>query len=77
MERHALTTLAVIVLVNGDPLKDLSILTHPAKVQLVMKDGIIYKDCATPVPHEAAALHLPGADRPLQEEGVKEALAGL
>lgn len=49
-------------------------LTDPAKVQLVMKDGVIHKDCATPVPHEAA-LNLSGADRPLQEEGVKEALA--
>jgi len=68
--------LADIVLVNGDPLKDLSLLTDPAKIQLVMKDGVIYKDCATPVPREAA-LHLPGADRPLQEEGVKEALAEL
>ena len=66
--------LADIVLVNGNPLEDLSVLTDPAKVQLVMKDGVIHKDCATPVPHEAA-LHLPGADRPLQEEGVKEALA--
>ena len=66
--------LADLVLVNGDPLKDLAILTDPAKVQLVMKDGVIHKDCATPVPHEAA-LHLPSADRPLQEEGVKEALA--
>ena len=66
--------LADIVLVNGNPLEDLSVLTDPAKVQLVMKDGVIHKDCATPVPSEAA-LHLPGADRPLQEEGVKEALA--
>ncbi|WP_077033440.1 amidohydrolase family protein [Pelomonas sp. KK5] len=66
--------LADIVLVDGDPLKDLALLLDPAKVQLVMKDGVIHKDCATPVPAEAA-LHLPGADRPLQEEGVKEAIA--
>lgn len=39
-----------------------------------MKDGVIHKDCSTPVPAEAA-LHLPGADRPLQEEGVREAIA--
>jgi hypothetical protein len=39
-----------------------------------MKDGLTPKDCSTPVPQEAA-LHLAGADRPLQEEGVKEALA--
>lgn len=60
--------------VDGDPLKNLALLTDPAKGQLVMNDGVIHKDCSTPVPHEAA-LHLPGADRPLQEEGVKEALA--
>ncbi|MBV5295463.1 MAG: amidohydrolase family protein [Curvibacter lanceolatus] len=68
--------LADIVLVEGNPLKNLALLLDPAKVQLVMKDGAIHKDCATPVPSEAA-LHLPGADRPLQEEGVKEALADL
>lgn len=68
--------LADIVLVDGNPLKNLALLLDPAKVQLVMKDGAIHKDCATPVLSEAA-LHLPGADRPLQEEGVKEALADL
>lgn len=66
--------LADIVLIDGDPLKNLALLTDPAKVQLVMKDGVIHKDCATPVPPEAA-LHLAGTDRPLQEEGVKEAMA--
>lgn len=66
--------LADIVLVDGNPLKDLSLLVDPAKVQLVMKEGVIHKDCSTPVPSEAA-LHLPGADRPLQEDGVREALA--
>lgn len=57
--------LADIVLVDGDPLKNLAVLLDPAKVQLVMKDGVIHKECSTPVPAEAA-LHLPGADRPLQ-----------
>jgi len=66
--------MADIVLVDGDPLTNLSLLTDPAKIQLVMKDGVIHKDCATPVPHEAA-MRLPASDRPLQEEGVKEALA--
>jgi imidazolonepropionase-like amidohydrolase len=67
---------ADIVLVDGDPLQDLSILTDPAKIQLVMKDGVIYKECATPTPKDAA-LHLEGADFPLREEGVKEALAEM
>jgi imidazolonepropionase-like amidohydrolase len=68
--------LADIVLVDGDPLENLALLTDPAKIQLVMKDGVIYKDCATPVPAQAA-LHLEGADSPLQEPGVREALAEM
>jgi hypothetical protein len=59
---------------RDDRLENLALLTGPAKAQLVMKDGAIHSDWSTPVPSEAA-LHLPGADRPLQEEGVKEALA--
>jgi hypothetical protein len=55
--------IANIVLVDGDPLKNLALLTDPAKVQLVMKDGAIHKDCSTPVPSEAA-LHLPGRRSP-------------
>ena len=50
--------LADIVLVDGNPLKDLSLLTDPAKVQLVMKDGVIYKDCATPVPRRPRCIWL-------------------
>lgn len=68
--------LADIVLVSGNPLNDLSILKDPAKIQLVMKEGVIYKECSTPVPADAA-LHLEGADFPLREEGVKEALAEM
>lgn len=37
--------LADILLVNGDPLKDISILTDPEKtLALIMKGGVIYKD---------------------------------
>lgn len=36
--------IADIVLVDGDPLEDLSVLTDRAKVQLVMKDGVIHKN---------------------------------
>jgi imidazolonepropionase-like amidohydrolase len=68
--------IADLVLVDGDPLQDLGLLTDPARIQLVMKDGVIHKDCATPTPKDAA-LHLQGADYPLQEEGVREALAEL
>ena len=68
--------LADIILVNGNPLEDLSVLLDPGRIQLVMKDGAIHKDCESPVSTEAA-LHLEGADFPLREEGVKEALAEL
>ncbi len=68
--------IADIVLVDGDPLADLSVLTDPARVQLVMKEGAIFKECSTPAPPQAA-LHLEGGDHPLREEGVKEALAEM
>ncbi|AVS91094.1 amidohydrolase family protein [Paracidovorax avenae] len=68
--------IADIVLVDGDPLADLSVLTDPARIQLVMKEGAIFKECSTPAPAEAA-LHLEGGDHPLREEGVKEALAEM
>ncbi len=67
---------ADLLLVDGDPLQDLSVLTDPARIQLVMKDGVIHKECSTPTPKDAA-LHLEGADFPLREEGVKEALAEI
>lgn len=66
--------LADLVLVDGNPLENLALLTEPAKINLVMKDGIIYKDCNMPM-LQHAALHLPGGDFPLQEEGVREAIA--
>jgi len=66
--------LADMVLIDGNPLKDLSLLVDPAKVQLVMKEGVIHKECSTPVPADPA-LHRPGADFPLREEGVSEAIA--
>ena len=37
---------ADILLVNGNPLKDISILTrYEETINLIMKDGKIYKDC--------------------------------
>jgi imidazolonepropionase-like amidohydrolase len=66
--------LADIVLVDGNPLENLSLLTDPAKIQLVMKDGVICKELASPVPKDAA-LHLPAAERPLQDDGMREATA--
>jgi hypothetical protein len=32
--------------VNGNPLKDISILTrYEETINLIMKDGLVYKDC--------------------------------
>jgi len=36
--------LADLVLVDGDPLADITILQEPARIVLVMKDGVVYKD---------------------------------
>lgn len=66
--------LADIVMVAENPLNDLSVLTDPAKIVLVMKDGVIQRDLFAAAPDDAA-LHYPGADFPLREEGIKEALA--
>ncbi len=35
--------LADLILVDGDPLADISVVADPARVKLVMKDGIVYK----------------------------------
>ena len=40
---------ADLLLINGDPLKDLSVLEHPeTSLALIMKDGRIYKDNVRP-----------------------------
>jgi imidazolonepropionase-like amidohydrolase len=35
--------LADLILVDGDPLEDIAVVADPARVKLVMKDGIVYK----------------------------------
>lgn len=68
--------LADVVMVDGNPLEDLSLLVDPARICLVMKDGQIHKDASNTGLNDAA-LHRQGADFPLQEEGIHEALAGV
>jgi imidazolonepropionase-like amidohydrolase len=63
--------LADLLMVDGDPLADLSILTDPAKIALVMKDGVLYKELCSHSP-DGAAIH--ASDNPYYDEGVKEAL---
>jgi imidazolonepropionase-like amidohydrolase len=65
--------LADIALIDGNPLDDLSILTDPMKVALVMKDGVIYKECKDVRP-PTAALHLADEERAMVDGGVKKAL---
>jgi imidazolonepropionase-like amidohydrolase len=55
LERPELGTLAPgkladAVVVDGDPLEDIAVLGDPARIQLVVKAGVVYKDrttCAT------------------------------
>lgn len=64
---------ADLVLVDGNPLEDLSILTDPNRIALVMQEGIIHKECKDARP-PSAALHIATEDRPLVDEGVRKAL---
>jgi imidazolonepropionase-like amidohydrolase len=63
--------LADMVMIDGDPLANLSILTDPAKIALVMKDGEVHKNLCGEAPREAA-LH--ARDTVLVDQGVEEAL---
>jgi len=65
--------LADILLIDGNPLHDLSLLVDPARITLVMKDGVVHKEDPWQAPR-AAALHLPPEEQPLQDEGVRAAL---
>jgi imidazolonepropionase-like amidohydrolase len=65
--------LADIALIDGNPLEDLGILTDPLKIALVMKDGVIYKECKDIRP-PSAALHLADEERPMLDGGVRKAM---
>ncbi len=47
--------LADLLLVNGDPLQNLSIMTDPDRLSLIMKDGNIYKNATGAIAQRAAA----------------------
>lgn len=47
--------LADLLLIGGNPLNDLSLLTDPSKIEFVMKDGVVYKDIGAE--QESSALH--------------------
>jgi imidazolonepropionase-like amidohydrolase len=47
--------LADLLLVDGDPLADLSVLLDASRLQVIMKNGALYKNTAGAVQHRAAA----------------------
>lgn len=47
--------LADLLLVNGDPLADLSVLLDASRLVVIMKDGALYKNSSAAVQHRAAA----------------------
>jgi imidazolonepropionase-like amidohydrolase len=47
--------LADLLLVDGDPLADLSVLLNPERLVMIMKGGEIYKNSSASVQHRAAA----------------------
>jgi imidazolonepropionase-like amidohydrolase len=47
--------LADLLLVDGDPLADLSILLNPDRLAVIMKDGQIYKNTRGAAQRRAAA----------------------
>jgi imidazolonepropionase-like amidohydrolase len=47
--------LADLLLVDGDPLADVSILLNPDRLVMIMKDGQVYKNTSAAVPRRAAA----------------------
>jgi imidazolonepropionase-like amidohydrolase len=64
--------LADLVMIDGDPLADLGILTDPDKIALVMKDGVLHKNLCRKSPAEAA-IH--GDASPFLDQGVEPALS--
>ncbi len=44
--------LADLLLVDGDPLKDLDLVVHEKNLHVIMKEGSLYKDCSASVPRE-------------------------
>jgi imidazolonepropionase-like amidohydrolase len=49
--------IADLLLVDGDPLKDLDLVVHEKNLHVIMKEGSIYKDCSatSPLVHTAAS----------------------
>jgi imidazolonepropionase-like amidohydrolase len=65
--------LADLVLVDGDPLQNLRILLEPARIAMVMQDGVIHKGLKDSSPVDAA-IHVAASEKPLLDKGVQEAV---
>jgi len=65
--------IADLVMVDGDPLQNLSILTEPSRIAMVMQDGNVHKHLRDTVLADAA-LRLPQSENPLLDKGVQEAV---
>jgi imidazolonepropionase-like amidohydrolase len=65
--------IADLVMVDGDPLQDLRILTEPSRIAMVMQDGVVHKHLCDPAP-AGAALHITQSENPLLDKGVQEAV---
>jgi hypothetical protein len=50
--------IADLLLVDGDPLKDLDLVVHEKNLHVIMKEGSLYKDCSATSPLE----HTVGSD---------------
>lgn len=66
--------LADIVMVDGNPLTNLGLLTEPSRIAMVMKDGIIHKTLKDPGAIDAS-IHIAPSQNSLADESVKEAVA--
>ena len=65
--------LADLVMVKGNPIEDLAVLQDPAKIALVMKDGVIHKNARTVLPPRGELRPGAGTD-PIAEPGLNKAL---
>jgi hypothetical protein len=41
-----------LLLVDGDPLKDLDLVVHEKNLHVIMKEGLLYKDISVTSTHE-------------------------
>ncbi|OSZ45856.1 cytosine deaminase [Alcaligenes faecalis] len=66
--------LADIILIDGNPIEDLSLLQDPEKILMVMKDGEIFKNTRTVLPPRGVIRSIYGGN-PLVEAGVRKEAA--